>query len=149
MVRDVVERIVPNPPKDDIRTIKNEALNKAVEPGATPDSVDVHVEIDQQTNKITAIATGPTEVKTADLSQAATEDEAHKIAADDMRLTFDQTELVQQDEYFYIFAGSHKGDDPAQPMRIIDKKDFIKVQRGRAMALKCKAKDYVKAMKQL
>lgn len=149
MVRDVVERIVPNPTKDDIRTIKNEALNKAVEPGATPDSVDVHVEIDQQTNKITAIATGSTEVKTADLSQAATEDEARKIAADDMRLTVDQTELVQQDKYFYIFAGSHKGDDPAQPMRIIDKKDFIKVQRGRAMALKCKAKDYVKAMKQL
>lgn len=149
MVRDVVERIVPNPTKDDIRTIKNEAMNKAVESGATPDSVDVHVEIDQQTNKITAIATGATEVKTADLSQSASEDEARKIAADDMRLSVDQTELVQQDKFFYIFAGPHKGDDPAQPMRIVDKKGFIKVQRGRAMALKCKAKDYVQAMKQL
>lgn len=149
MVRDVVERIVPNPTKDDIRTIKNEAMNKAVESGATPDSVDVHVEIDQQTNKITAIATGATEVKTADLSQSASEDEARKIAADDMRLSVDQTKLVQEDKFFYIFAGPHKGDDPAQPMRIVDKKGFIKVQRGRAMALKCKAKDYVQAMKQL
>ncbi len=149
MVRDVVERIVPNPSKDDIRSIKNEATNKAVESGATPESVEVHVEIDQQTSKITAIATGSTEVKTADLTANADEGEALKIAAEDMRLTEDQTKLVQKDNYFYIFGGPHNGDDPAQPMRIIDKKGFIKVQRKRAMCLKVKAKDYVTALKKL
>ncbi|KRN19120.1 hydantoinase oxoprolinase [Lacticaseibacillus camelliae DSM 22697 = JCM 13995] len=149
MVRDVVERIVPNPTAEDIRSIKAEASNKAVESGATPESVDVHVEIDQQTNKITAIATGSTEVKTADLSKNATEEEALEIAATDMRLKPEQTKLEMSDAYFYVFGGPHKGDDPAEPVRIVDKKGFIKVQRGRAMALKTKAKNYVTAMKQL
>lgn len=149
MVRDVVERIVPNPTAEDIRSIKAEASNKAVESGATPESVDVHVEIDQQTNKITAIATGSTEVKTADLSKNATEEEALEIAATDMRLKPEQTKLEMSDAYFYVFGGPHKGDDPAEPVRIVDKKGFIKVQRGRAMAVKTKAKSYVTAMKQL
>ncbi len=39
MVRDVVERVVPNPSPEDIRAIKLEAINKAVESGAEPSSV--------------------------------------------------------------------------------------------------------------
>ena len=56
MVRDVVERIIPSPSKEDIRSLKNEAMNKAIESGATPESIEVHVEIDPQTSKVTAIA---------------------------------------------------------------------------------------------
>ena len=33
MVRDVVERVVPNPTPEDIRSIKAEAIDKAVESG--------------------------------------------------------------------------------------------------------------------
>lgn len=46
MVRDVVERVVPNPTAEDIRSIKAEAIDKAVESGASPDTVEVHIEID-------------------------------------------------------------------------------------------------------
>ncbi len=67
MVRDVVERIIPSPSKEDLRSIKTEAINKAIESGATPESVEVFIEIDPQTSKVTAIATGSTEVKTTDL----------------------------------------------------------------------------------
>ena len=56
MVRDVVERVVPNPTPEDIRSIKREATDKAVESGASPDTVEVHIEIDPQTSKLTAIA---------------------------------------------------------------------------------------------
>ena len=86
MVRDVVERIMPSPSKDDIRAIKNEALNKAIESGATAESVEIHIEIDPQTSKVTAIATGSTEVKTADLLKECDEAEARHLAAEDMRL---------------------------------------------------------------
>ena len=51
MVRDVVERIIPSPSKEDIRALKNEAMNKAIESGATPESIEIHVEIDPQTSK--------------------------------------------------------------------------------------------------
>lgn len=69
MVRDVVERIIPSPSKEDIRSLKNEAMNKAIESGATPESIEVHVEIDPQTSKVTAIATGSTEVKATGSNQ--------------------------------------------------------------------------------
>ena len=96
MVRDVVERIMPSPSKDDIRAIKNEALNKAIESGATAESVEIHIEIDPQTSKVTAIATGSTEVKTADLLKECDETEARHLAAEDMRLADGDTAFWQR-----------------------------------------------------
>ena len=85
MVRDVVERVVPNPTPEDIRSIKAEAIDKAVESGAAADSVDVHIEIDPQTSKLTAIALGSTEVKTTDLLKECTAEEARQLAAEDLK----------------------------------------------------------------
>lgn len=148
MVRDVVERIIPSPSKADIRAIKNEALNKAVESGAMADSVEIHIEIDPQTSKVTAIATGSTEVKTTDLLKECTEEEAKELAAKDMRLDEKETELIAMTKYFYIF-GEKTEKEKAGAVRIVDKKGFIKVQRGHAMCIKTTAKDYVEGMKQL
>lgn len=148
MVRDVVERIIPSPTKEDIRAIKNEALNKAIQSGATSESVEIHIEIDPQTSKVTAIATGSTEVKTADLMKECSEDEARHLAAEDMRLSDADTELLATSPYFYVYG---EKTEPGMPgaVRIVDKKGFIKVQRGRAMCLKTTAADYLEALKKL
>lgn len=150
MVRDVVERIVPTPGPDDIRAIKMEAINLAVESGAAPDRVEVHIEIDPQTSKITAIATGSTEVKTADLLKECSEEEALRLSAEDMRISADEVTLMEKNPYFYIFGEKSKSEkrEPVA-LRIIDKKGFIKVQRSQAMAMKIKAGDYENALKQL
>ena len=148
MVRDVVERIIPSPSKDDIRAIKNEALNKAIESGATAESVEIHVEIDSQTSKVTAIATGSTEVKTADLLMECDESEARHLAAQDMRIADEETKLLASSDYFYIY-GENVEDESPGAIRIVDKKGFIKVQRGRGMCRKVKAADYLEALKQL
>ena len=148
MVRDVVERIMPSPSKDDIRAIKNEALNKAIESGATAESVEIHIEIDPQTSKVTAIATGSTEVKTADLLKECDEAEARHLAAEDMRLADGDTELLAASPYFYVYGERTEPGTPGA-VRIVDKKGFIKVQRGRAMCLKTTAADYLDALRQL
>lgn len=148
MVRDVVERIMPSPSKDDIRAIKNEALNKAIESGATAESVEIHIEIDPQTSKVTAIATGSTEVKTADLLKECDESEARHLAAEDMRLADGDTELLATSPYFYVYGEKTEPGTPGA-VRIVDKKGFIKVQRGRAMCLKTTAAAYLDALKQL
>lgn len=147
MVRDVVERIIPSPTKEDIRSIKQEALNKAVESGASPDTVEIHIEIDAQTSKVTAIATGSTEVKTTDLLQKCSEKEARDLAAADMRIAPEETRLLEKTEYFFVFGRGEEN----QPMaiRIVDSKGFIKVQRGYARAVKTKVKDYPAAVKRL
>lgn len=148
MVRDVVERIIPSPSKEDIRTLKNEALNKAIESGATAESVEVHIEIDPQTSKVTAIATGSTEVKTTDLLKECDEEEARKLAASDMRIRDDAAVLHAKSAYFYIFGDADSA-KAAGAIRIVDKKGFIKVQRGRAMCLETTAGNYLEAVTQL
>lgn len=145
MVRDVVERIIPSPTTEDIRAIKNEALNKAVESGATPESIEIHIEIDPQTSKVTAIATGSTEVKTTDLTKEAAEEEAIEIAAEDMRLKPEEVKVLAKNKYFYVIGEKNHTNDTGA-VRIIDKKGFIKVQRGRGMCASTLAGEYLEVL---
>lgn len=139
MVRDVVERVVPNPTPEDIRSIKAEAIDKAVESGAAPDSVDVHIEIDPQTSKLTAIALGSTEVKTTDLLKECTEEEARQLAADDLKAKPADINLECATKNFFVYGLERKA---KHPVRILDKKGFIKVQRNDGKTVQCKAGAY-------
>ena len=139
MVRDVVERVVPGPTPEDIKSIKREAIDKAVESGASPDTVEVHIEIDPQTSKLTAIALGSTEVKTTDLLKECTEEEARALAAEDMKAKPADITLVGQTPNFYVYNMEAKG---KQPLRILDKKGFIKVQRTDGNVVLAKAASY-------
>ncbi|WP_438785118.1 hydantoinase/oxoprolinase family protein [Enterococcus sp. DIV0421] len=147
MVRDVVERIIPSPSPEDIRAIKQEALDKAIDSGASEETIEVHIEIDQQTSKVTAIATGSTEVKAMDLLKECSEEEALALAAKDMRLTEQQTTLLAKTNAFFVFSeATHDG--PTQ-VRILDKKGFIKVQRANALAAKATIATYREAVEKL
>ncbi|RMI09289.1 hydantoinase/oxoprolinase family protein [Cellulomonas triticagri] len=148
MVRDVVERIIPSPSKEEIQAIKNEALNKAVGSGATPESVEIHVEIDPQTSKVTAIATGSTEVKATDLTKQVTDTEALELAAADMRLDVADVGLLARSRYFRVYGDARTPDSPG-PVRIVDERGFIKVQRGRAEVATTTAGDYLAAVEAL
>ena len=139
MVRDVVERIVPNPTQKDIAELKKEAMDAAIGSGAAPDTIEVHIEIDSQTGKITAIATGSTEVKTTDLLAECTEEEAMQLAVDDFGPKVSDVKLAEKSEKFYVYQGT-RGD--RNPIRIVDLKGFIKVQCSHGAVTKCKAKDY-------
>lgn len=139
MVRDVVERIVPNPTQADIAEIKKEAMDAAIGSGAEPDSVEVHIEIDAQTGKITAIATGATEVKTTDLLKECDEEEATQLAVEDFGPKVSEIKLSQKTDKFYVYQGVR---DIHHPIRIVDKKGFIKVQSSDATVVKCKAKEF-------
>lgn len=135
MIRDVVERVIPSPTKKDIADIKKEASNLAIANGAVPDSVEVQIEIDSQTSRVTAIALGSSEVQTTDLLKACTEDDAREIAAKSMGVKVEETDLVTKSEVFYVFTAKKK--DGSDQIRIVDKKGFIKVQRGDGSARKC------------
>lgn len=149
MVRDVVERIIPSPSKADISALKMEAMNKAIQSGATPESVEIHIEIDPQTSKVTAIATGSTEVKTTELLKECTEQELQDIAADDMRIPAERTRLLEKTRYFHIFGETGPNGEKGGAIRILDSKGFIKIQRGNALVLKTTAGDYLDAVSTL
>ena len=144
MVRDVVERVIPSPSKEEIKAIKLEAMNKAIESGATPDSVEVHIEIDPQTSKVTAIASGSTEVKTSSHMKELTEKDAKEIAAVDLRSEEKDVNTITMTDQFYVF-GKTQGNET--PIRIIDKKGFIRVQRRNGDAVKTTVENYKNVVK--
>lgn len=139
MIRDVVERVIPNPTAQDIAEIKKEAKALAIKSGAVPDSIEVQIEIDPQTSKVTAIALGSTEVQTTDLLKACDENEARKLAAESMNLPEDQVTCSIKNDVFYVFTAVK---DNKQQIRLVDRKGFIKVQRGDGEAASFKAKDW-------
>jgi len=135
MIRDVVERVIPTPSKKDIADIKKEVTNMAIANGAIPDSVEVQIEIDSQTSRVTAIALGSTEVQTTDLLKACTEEDAKELAAKSMGVSVEKTNLITKSNIFYVFTA--KRESGSDQIRIVDKKGFIKVQRGDGDAKKC------------
>ena len=146
MVRDVVERVIPNPTQDDIRELKKEATDAAIKSGASPDTVEVHIEIDNQTGKVTAIATGSTEVKTTDLLKECSEEEALQLAVDDFGSKGSNIHLASKIDNFYVFTAEKDG---KKPIRIVDKKGFIKVQCSDAVCMETTAGQYREVVEQL
>ncbi len=146
MVRDVVERVLPNPTTEDIIELKKEARMMAVKSGAVPESVVVQIEVDSQSSKVTAIAMGSTEVQATDLLKVCDEAEMRSIAARSMQLSPDEVELAEHDDLFYVFA--HRTGD-ATAMRIVDKKGFVRVQRGDAAVERCTAAQWQETVSRL
>ncbi len=127
MVREMVERTIPNPTAQDIAELKKEAKEMAMNSGAVEDSVEVYVEIDEQAQKVTAIAMGSTEVKTTDLMKNCDEQEAVQIAAESVGVDPKEVELEASNGQVFVVTcqqGNRK------QLRVIDKKGFIKIQRS-------------------
>ena len=146
MVRDVVERVIPNPSQEDIRELRKEAKDLAINSGADPDTVEVHIEIDSQTGKVTAIATGSTEVKTTDLLKECSEEEAAELAVADFGAKVSEVVLSEKTDKFYVFTGKRDG---KTPLRIVDKKGFIKVQCSDGNVVKCTVKEYPEIVQEM
>ena len=146
MVRDVVERVIPQPTEEDIASIKKEAAMAAIKSGAVPESVEVHIEIDPQTSKVTAIAMGSTEVKTTDLLKECTPEETLEIAAKSMHASAEEVRLLAGDDMYYVYGCIRKN---KQNIRVIDRKGFIKVQRGDGAAIRTTAAEWETELKKL
>lgn len=146
MVRDVVERVIPNPTQEDIKELKKEATDAAISSGASPDTVEVHIEIDNQSGKVTAIATGSTEVKTTDLLKECDENEALALATEDFGTKVSDVHLAEKTDKFYVYAGK-RGEK--NPVRIVDMKGFIKVQCSDAQCVKVKAGEYKEVVEKM
>lgn len=129
MIREVVERVVPNPKREDINRIKHEAAQRVIDNGAVPESVEVHIEIDTHAQKLMAIATGSSEVQTTDLLKECTLKEAEELAAASFGVIRKEDEkivLANTNGQMHVFTCKH---DKNNMIRVVDKKGFIRIQR--------------------
>ena len=86
LVREVVERTVVAPTPEQIVAIRREAQDAVVASGASPDRVEVTVEIDPQRNLVRATATGATEMSETAAHGVRSAAERIRIAARLMRV---------------------------------------------------------------
>lgn len=133
MVREMVERTAPNPTVEDIASIKREAKELAIKSGAVEDTIEIYVEIDDQSQKLSAIALGSTEVRTTDMDKDIDLDEAKEIAIKTVKNATNPIEVEYSNGK--MFCLSHTAGEQKN-LRIIDRQGFVKVQRGHGGGLK-------------
>ena len=81
LVRESVERTIPQPTREDLLRLRREAEQAVVRAGAAPETVQVQVEIEAQQNIVRAIATGATELRSRDLARPEAEEAVRRTAA--------------------------------------------------------------------
>ena len=139
MVRDGVERVIPNPKPEDLLAIRAEAREAAIRAGAHPGGVQVHLEINPRTQRVRATAWGATEMRARDLRRALGEDEARAVAARSFRVPASAVRLVARTRGHYVFAAETIERtlwlfrSTRHPVRVVDHSGFIKVQRADAL----------------
>jgi N-methylhydantoinase A len=129
MVREVVERVNPDPSSDDIAHLRAETLEAISRLGADPKSVDISVEIDRQTGRIRAIATGAAALRSTGETDTVSERQARRIAARSLRQSEDDIELAAETAGAFVYGPKA---DARHSLRIVDRRGNVRLQRSHA-----------------
>ncbi len=140
MVREVVERVIPNARTEDLLAIKREAFDSVVRLGAAPETVEVRVELDPQTQRARAIATGASEMRTRDSLKVLSESEAASIAAGSMGVPAEVVQVAARTDQMWVFQGTVEQKkwrfftSRRTPIRVLDLEGVIRIQSSNATA---------------
>lgn len=143
MVMERLERNVTHPTPDDIRRLRSDILEMVVKAGASPDTVEIAVEIDSQKNILRAVATGATELRTRDLTQRekSPEELAAVVAESAGARPEDVTHLAQAGNW-HAFAVTKTSPmlfgllkKKAVYIRIVDGEGVIRLQKNDAQVI--------------
>ena len=136
LVRETVERVIPNATPDDLQRIKREAFDAVVSLGAAPENVEVTIEVDPQTQRVRATAMGASEMRAQDMRKEVSEGEAREIAARSMGLSPETVRLAAATDQVRVFQGQVEErkwrifKSRRAPLRAVDREGVIRVQRS-------------------
>jgi len=157
MIRDMIERTIPNPTEKDILAIRREAEERAIASGANPESVEVSVEVDTSQNMVRAIAIGTTELRSRDLTKRKLEtDEIKKIVAENFNVDLGRVTVAAENGVMYAmqykeekkkFFGLMK--TVTTPTRIVDEEGVIRLQKNNGHVRSCKGSNWEEALHNL
>lgn len=142
LVRDMVERTIPNPSKDDLLRVRQEAIEAVVRVGANPETVEVQVEVDPQHQVVRATATGATEMRSRDLAAAQIDADAQWQAAA-RSLDIETAALNENARTPYYAALSCTREirklfglmkSSRTPLRLVDREGIIRLQMANGAA---------------
>jgi hypothetical protein len=136
MVRDVVERVIINPTPQDIHAIKQEARQAVMAAHANPDSIEVFVEVNPQTNRVRATAIGSMEMRAQEMGKVPDPEECRLIAAKSMNVPPEKVDLCACSSLCTVYQGKVEERrlrifrSRRSPIRVLDRQGFVKVQRS-------------------
>jgi hypothetical protein len=145
MVRETIERVIPNPTPEDLQRIKREAFDAVVRLGAAPENVEVTIEVDPQMQRVRATAMGASEMRAQDLLKEVSEEEARGIAATSMGVPTDVVRLAAATDQIRVFQGQVEErkwrffKSRRMPVRAVDREGVIRVQRSDGMVVSATA----------
>jgi N-methylhydantoinase A/oxoprolinase/acetone carboxylase beta subunit len=136
IIRDSVERNIISPTESDILSIRQEAMNSVLNMGASPESVEVSIEIDNQNKKVIATATGSSEMRTKELGiEILSEEALLEIASKSLRKDKDEIKISGKTDFLYAFTLSETKShlfgfikETNFKLRVIDIEGTIKLQ---------------------
>jgi len=128
LVREMVERLVPDPQPDDLKAIRREAFDAVVRMGANPQSVEVTIEIDPHIQHVRATAVGAVEMDSSPRT-VISEDRARAIAAGSLGVPPEATCVVASTDRVRVIQASVSG---RRPVRVVDLEGVIRLQRSDA-----------------
>ena len=82
LVRDSIERTVIEPTEEDIRNIRDEAVESVIRMGASADAIEVFVEVDTKQNLLRATAEGATEIRAQEVLGRELDQEERRAVAE-------------------------------------------------------------------
>jgi len=136
MIRDSVEKTIINPTETDIISLRQEAVNSVIAMGASPNTVEVNIEIDSRNKKVLAIAMGSTELRTKDSSaQVISEEIMLEICKVSLRTKKENLFIAGRTSFLTAvvskecqsrFFGLFK--ETVQKLRVIDREGTIRLQ---------------------
>lgn len=155
LVRDVVERIIPNPQPEDLKRIRREALEAVVSLGAAPDSVEVTIEVDPNTHRVRASAVGASEMRARQRRTEVGEAEAREIAAKAMGIGLERIALAAATPRIRVFQGEVEERSwglfrkRRKPFRAVDLDGVIRVQRSHGVVREVSARTALDGLRRL
>ncbi len=120
LVRDVVERTIVNPAPADIASIRTEAIDRVIASGASPDRIEVSVEIDAQKNRVRATASGATAMVEGAATAAASESERLEIAARSLGASEGDVRAMPSTDALYAYTTE-------RDLRVLDERGVIRL----------------------
>jgi hypothetical protein len=155
LVRETIERVIPNPGPEDLQRIKREAFDAVVKLGAAPENVEVTIEVDAQTQRVRATAMGASEMRAQDMRKRVSEQEAAGIAAISMGLAPESVRLAAATSDVRVFQAEvkertwHIFTTRRTPVRAVDHEGVIRVQRSNGVVTQACASDGLQQLRRL
>ncbi|MGC1380404.1 MAG: hydantoinase/oxoprolinase family protein, partial [Candidatus Baltobacteraceae bacterium] len=124
LVRDVVERTIHAPSPQEISRIRREAADRVIAAGASPDRVEVEVEIDTQRSKVRATASGATALVESAVAVACDEPARRAAAAYSLGCAAEELERV---ELTPALSGYARRVKRFSDLRVVDERGAVRL----------------------